>query len=166
MLTRLGVDPTEHGEIDAIRTCIAQFTDQGLSPAEISLVWPQSWIYTTAEPCPMCQATILQSGFQRVIYGTSGPTLYKVGFIPLALFWAMLTWAMPQLGWTEYLVSVRSASLSAAARKQPGFGAGRPIAKVVGPVGDDETDGLFGWQFQQGKCPKGCERKQGVCEEK
>ncbi|WVQ65301.1 uncharacterized protein L199_003477 [Kwoniella botswanensis] len=133
-------DPTEHGEINAIRNCVAKYTELGWTPKEISAIWPQAWIYTTAEPCPMCGSTILQSGFKRVVYGTSSPTLMS-------------------LGWTEYLVSVRNQWLAAAAAVQVGFGSGRPITQVVGPIGDDETDPRLAWQFNSSyPCPVGCTR--------
>ncbi|RSH94963.1 hypothetical protein EHS25_000048 [Saitozyma podzolica] len=133
-------DPTEHGEINAIRNCVDKYTKLGWTPAQISEIWPQSWIYTTAEPCPMCGSTILQSGFKRVVYGTSSPTLLS-------------------LGWTEYLVTVRTTWLAKAASLQKGFGNGRPITEVVGPLGDLETDPRLAWQFDEKvECPQGCRR--------
>ncbi|BEJ12653.1 hypothetical protein CspHIS471_0211130 [Cutaneotrichosporon sp. HIS471] len=138
-------DPTEHGEVNAIRNCVRRFSSLGWTPLEIAEIWPQSWIYTTAEPCPMCGTTILQAGFRRVVYGTSSPSLIS-------------------LGWTEYLVSVRNEWLRRAAVVQPGFGAGRPITQVVGPRGDNETDPLLAWQFNASyPCPPGCGRSEGVC---
>ncbi|KAF3180326.1 hypothetical protein TWF788_006839 [Orbilia oligospora] len=73
-------DPTEHGEVDAIRNCVKKFKDEGYSVDEIDAIWKSAWIYTTAEPCAMCGATILHAGFQRVIYATSSPGLYSMGW--------------------------------------------------------------------------------------
>ncbi|OWZ51918.1 hypothetical protein J007_02090 [Cryptococcus neoformans] len=140
-------DPTEHGEVNAIRNCVKKYTELGWTPAQITEIWPQSWIYTTAEPCPMCGSTILQSGFKRVVYGTSSPDL--VG-----------------MGWTEYLVSVRVKWLRKAAVVQPGFGGGRPVTQVVGHVGNNETDPRLAWQFNLDyPCPEGCHRhgEEQVC---
>jgi len=56
------INPTWHGEIDAINQLV-------LSGPEIdgtNLV-----LYTTAEPCPMCQGAILWSGIETVVFGTS-----------------------------------------------------------------------------------------------
>jgi tRNA(adenine34) deaminase len=56
------VNPTWHGEIDAINRLAEShktFNRSGLV------------LYTTAEPCPMCQGAILWSGIGMVVYGTS-----------------------------------------------------------------------------------------------
>ena len=37
-------------------------------------------LYSTAEPCPMCQAAILWSGIDRVVFGTSIQTLQQLGW--------------------------------------------------------------------------------------
>ncbi|KAK6339994.1 hypothetical protein TWF730_001770 [Orbilia blumenaviensis] len=138
-------DPTEHGEIDAIRNCVKKFKDKGLSSDEIDAIWKNAWIYTTAEPCPMCGSTILHAGFQRVIYATSSPDLYS-------------------MGWTRYLVSVRMQSLADKAREQAGFGNGAPITMVTSGIAANETDTLFNWQFHpNANCPEGCHRSHGRC---
>lgn len=70
------------------------------------------------------------------------------------------------LGWTEYLVSVRTVWLASAAALQKGFGGGRPITEVVGPLGNEETNPLLAWQFNASyPCPTGCGRHEGVCVE-
>ncbi len=68
---RTSRDPTLHGEIDAIQRCAA-------SRPEID--WAQLDLYTTAEPCPMCQGAIEWAGIGAVYYGTSIPTLRRYGW--------------------------------------------------------------------------------------
>lgn len=63
--------PHWHGEMDAI--------DQA-SRAHPQLDWRGCVLYTTAEPCPMCQSTILWSGLAGVIYGASIPFLTMLGW--------------------------------------------------------------------------------------
>jgi tRNA(Arg) A34 adenosine deaminase TadA len=68
---RSALNPTWHGEIDAInQLAIRQANVDG---SRLSL-------YTTAEPCPMCQAAILWSGIEQVIYGTSIRFLQQHGW--------------------------------------------------------------------------------------
>jgi guanine deaminase len=55
-------DPTAHGEIVAIRNFTATHPAAELKGATI---------YTTDEPCPMCMAAIVWSGFGRVVYAAS-----------------------------------------------------------------------------------------------
>ena len=56
------VNPTWHGEVDAINQfALSKQTIDGTSLA----------LYTTAEPCPMCQGAILWSGIETVVFGTS-----------------------------------------------------------------------------------------------
>jgi len=59
---RSSVNPTWHGEIDAINR-LAESAYPG-SASRLAL-------YTTAEPCPMCQAAILWSGIGMVVFGSS-----------------------------------------------------------------------------------------------
>jgi tRNA(Arg) A34 adenosine deaminase TadA len=37
-------------------------------------------LYTTAEPCPMCQGAILWTGIEMVVFGTSIRSLQKMGW--------------------------------------------------------------------------------------
>jgi tRNA(Arg) A34 adenosine deaminase TadA len=65
------INPTWHGEIDAINQLV-------LFKSEIdgrNLV-----LYTTAEPCPMCQGAILWSGIETVVFGTSIRFLQDTGW--------------------------------------------------------------------------------------
>jgi tRNA(Arg) A34 adenosine deaminase TadA len=59
---RSSESPIRHGEIDALDRCAL---------ARPGIDWTQLTLYTTAEPCPMCQAAILWAGIPRVVYGTS-----------------------------------------------------------------------------------------------
>jgi tRNA(Arg) A34 adenosine deaminase TadA len=62
--------PTFHGEIDAINRCAA---------AHSRVDWTELDLYTTAEPCPMCQSAIEWAGISTVYYGTSIPYLQTLG---------------------------------------------------------------------------------------
>jgi tRNA(adenine34) deaminase len=63
--------PIWHGEMDAIHRCSVEH------PA---IDWSKLTLYTTAEPCPMCQAAILWAGVARVVFGTSTRTLAALGW--------------------------------------------------------------------------------------
>ncbi len=56
-------DPTSHGEVEAIRDACRKLGTTDLSGAEM---------YTTAEPCSMCVATMLLSRIEKV-YFAAGP---------------------------------------------------------------------------------------------
>ena len=62
------LNPTFHGEIVAINRCAELH-----HPAD----WSEFDLYTTAEPCPMCQSAIIWAGIACVYYGTSIPYLQK-----------------------------------------------------------------------------------------
>lgn len=64
-------NPTWHGEIDAINRLIANGSTIDCS----KLV-----LYTTAEPCPMCQGAILWAGIGSVVFGTSIRFLIDIGW--------------------------------------------------------------------------------------
>jgi tRNA(Arg) A34 adenosine deaminase TadA len=66
---RSGENPTFHGEIDVINRCAASGQD---------VDWSTLALYTTAEPCPMCQGAIEWAGIGCVVYGTSIATLQKL----------------------------------------------------------------------------------------
>jgi tRNA(Arg) A34 adenosine deaminase TadA len=65
------LNPTWHGEIDAMN----QLAASRLSIADKKLI-----LYTTAEPCPMCQAAALWTGVETVVFGTSIRTLQRLGW--------------------------------------------------------------------------------------
>jgi len=68
---RSSESPTFHGEIDAINRCAA---------AHSSIDWTELDLYTTAEPCPMCQSAVEWAGIATVYYGTSIPYLKDRGW--------------------------------------------------------------------------------------
>ena len=68
---RSAANPTWHGEIVAINR---------LAELQTDLQGDQLVLYTTAEPCPMCQAAILWAGIENVVYGTSIPFLRDRGW--------------------------------------------------------------------------------------
>ena len=70
-INRSHLSPVRHGEIDAIENCAQQFPH---------VDWSRLWLYTTAEPCCMCQGAILWAGISRVVYGTSIQTLKSSGW--------------------------------------------------------------------------------------
>ncbi len=65
------INPTWHGEIDAIN----HMAEAGCDWKGTSLA-----LYTTAEPCPMCQGAILWTGIETVVFGTSIRFLQKLGW--------------------------------------------------------------------------------------
>jgi tRNA(adenine34) deaminase len=68
---KTSVNPTWHGEIDAINP----LASSGVCVKGASLV-----LYTTAEPCPMCQSAILWTGIETVVFGTSIRSLQRMGW--------------------------------------------------------------------------------------
>ncbi|GJL51225.1 MAG: hypothetical protein NPIRA01_24520 [Nitrospirales bacterium] len=64
-------NPTFHGEVDAINRCAA---------AHVRIDWTTLDLYTTAEPCPMCQSAIEWAGISTVYFGTSIPFLQQHGW--------------------------------------------------------------------------------------
>ena len=64
-------DPTCHGEIMAIRDACKNIGTFSLKGCEI---------YTTAQPCPMCQGAVLWAGIEKVFYGCNIDDTEKIGF--------------------------------------------------------------------------------------
>ena len=56
------INPTFHGEIVAINNCIKKYPH---------IDWSKVTLYTTAEPCPMCQYAVIWAGISRVVFATS-----------------------------------------------------------------------------------------------
>jgi tRNA(adenine34) deaminase len=65
------INPTWYGEIDAIN----RLSELPVKPDPSRVV-----LYTTAEPCPMCQGAVLWSGIGAVVYGTSIRFLQSLGW--------------------------------------------------------------------------------------
>ncbi len=65
------INPTLHGEIDAINQLVC--SHPGIDGKDLVL-------YTTAEPCPMCQGAILWTGIEMVVFGTSIGSLQRMGW--------------------------------------------------------------------------------------
>src|SRR6185436_9149689 len=64
-------NPTLHGEMDVINRLAAKHSVRD---------WSALVLYTTAEPCPMCQGAIEWAGIGQVVYGTSIPFLQGLGW--------------------------------------------------------------------------------------
>lgn len=62
------MNPVFHGEIVAINQC---------AQTHRLADWQEFDLYTTAEPCPMCQGAIVWAGIGNVYYGTSIPYLQQ-----------------------------------------------------------------------------------------
>ena len=65
------LNPIWHGEIDAINQLI--LTDPKIDGKNLVL-------YSSAEPCPMCQAAILWTGIETVVFGTSIRSRQRLGW--------------------------------------------------------------------------------------
>jgi tRNA(Arg) A34 adenosine deaminase TadA len=64
-------NPTWHGEMDAINKCAAN---------QAKIDWTRLTIYTTAEPCAMCQGAVAWAGIKRVVFGSSIPFLKSLNW--------------------------------------------------------------------------------------
>ncbi len=69
-------NPIFHGEIVAINNCAKH---------RPRVEWSNLTLYTTAEPCPMCQSAILWTGISQVVYGTSIQDLIRFGINQIRL---------------------------------------------------------------------------------
>ena len=63
-------NPILHGEIDVINCYAANEMNH----------WSRLRLYTTAEPCCMCQAAIIWARIPEVVFGTSIATLTRLGW--------------------------------------------------------------------------------------
>ncbi|WP_374087385.1 nucleoside deaminase [Methylomicrobium lacus] len=68
---RSDLNPTFHGEMVAINDCARRHRPED---------WSGFDLYTTAEPCVMCQGAIEWAGIGRVFYGASIPYLQQLGW--------------------------------------------------------------------------------------
>ena len=98
-------NPAWHGEMDAINRCAADHP---------GVDWKRLTLYTTAEPCAMCQSAIIWAGMPLVVYGTSIPYLRK-------------------LGWGQ--IEIRAEEVAKASAFHPN--------KVLGGVLEEECNALF-----------------------
>ena len=69
-------DPTNHAEINAIRSASRKLKTHDLSGCAI---------YSTTEPCPMCFSAIHWAGIQAIVYGTNIKDVKKLGFKELTI---------------------------------------------------------------------------------
>jgi len=90
---RTAINPTWHGEIDAINRLAAA----GLAAHGRDLV-----LYTTAEPCPMCMAAILWSEIGTVVFGASIRYLQQQGWRQIDILADEV--ARRSLGWSCSLI--------------------------------------------------------------
>jgi tRNA(adenine34) deaminase len=65
------VNPTFHGEIVAINNCVKNHPH---------VDWSKVTLYTTAEPCPMCQSAVVWAKISRVVFATSFEYLISQGW--------------------------------------------------------------------------------------
>lgn len=68
---KTSINPTWHAEIDAIN---------GLASSGVAFEGKNLVLYTTAEPCPMCQGAVLWTGIKTVVFGTSIRSLQRLGW--------------------------------------------------------------------------------------
>lgn len=133
-------NPTLHGEIAAINNCtkILKAKPYKLSATEVRESFKNFTLYTNAEACPMCATAIRWAGFKEYVFGTQLETLVE-------------------LGWQQ--VDIKSGEIIK--RSSGLLTKTKPLSGVL----ENETDVLFGWQYKEnGKCPEGCERKDGTCQ--
>lgn len=65
------INPTYHGEMVAINDCVKKHPH---------VDWSNLTLYTTAEPCSMCQSAIVWAGISRVVFATSMGYLLSHGW--------------------------------------------------------------------------------------
>jgi tRNA(adenine34) deaminase len=65
-------DPTAHAEIAALR-------DAGWALGNYRL--PESALYVTLEPCPMCAGAIMQARIRRLVFGAGDPKTGACGSV-------------------------------------------------------------------------------------
>ena len=65
-------DPTAHAEIVALRNAARQLSNYRL---------PETTLYVTLEPCPMCAGAIVHARVKRVVYAASDPKSGAAGSV-------------------------------------------------------------------------------------
>lgn len=68
------ISPSLHGEIYTINQCADRYPN---------IDWYKTDLYTTAEPCPMCQSCIEWAGIKNIFYGSSIPYLISQGWVQI-----------------------------------------------------------------------------------
>ena len=74
-VNQTSANPLMHGEIAAIEDYVRQGGDD----------WEGLTLYTTAEPCCMCQGAILWAGIRNVVFGASIVDLHRLGWRQIAI---------------------------------------------------------------------------------
>lgn len=65
-------DPTAHAEIVALRAAAARLRNYRL---------PETTLYVTLEPCPMCAGALVHARVARVVYGAADPQAGAAGTV-------------------------------------------------------------------------------------
>lgn len=128
------------GEISALNNLTQTLTSPDgaykYSPLQAASAFKDLTLYTNAEPCPMCASAIRWAGFKECVFGTSIQTLIEKG-------------------WSQIDISAEEVF-----ERSEGLAGGE--TRLLGGVLREETDGYFGWQFDEGAvCPSDCERVSG-----
>jgi tRNA(Arg) A34 adenosine deaminase TadA len=107
---RAATDATRHGEMEVLRAA----AESGVTDfAALDL-------YTTAEPCPMCQAAIAWCGVTRVVHGIGIDDLVELGWKQIRIPAAEVAERTPFLGIdvvADVLAAECRARFEAAARR-------------------------------------------------
>lgn len=70
------INPTFHGEMVTINNCAKEHPQVN---------WANVTLYTTAEPCAMCQSAAAWAGISRVVYATSSEYLLQNGWLDILI---------------------------------------------------------------------------------
>ena len=65
-------DPTAHAEIQALRAAAASLGNYRL---------PETTLYVTLEPCPMCAGAIIHARVKRIVYAAQDPAAGAAGSV-------------------------------------------------------------------------------------
>ena len=69
----------EQGNIDTVNHAESTLARLAAEKYDSDFLW-ECTLYTTAEPCCMCQGAVLWAGIPRVVFGTSIDTLKRMGW--------------------------------------------------------------------------------------